>query len=284
MMTEITLLAFALVSFIGIATPGPTVLLALTNGSRFGVRRALVGMFGAVLSDFVLIGAVALGLGALLAASEFWFSVVKWVGVGYLVFLGIMLLRSKGMLNETLRGEAGEFGIGAFDLSEEFSRRGDEPERLLVLLGLPAAIHRAGFAAGPSICRAGAGLCSDRFPGHVRICDAWFASRARAEEVRRAVARPYLRRRALDACRLTGFLPARERLKRVAIFQIRFPRFRSLILRMSLSQNHCTLLRDMLQAWFSRACAPPSIERQSRFFPAATIAGWLNCTRCRARS
>lgn len=97
-MTHLTILAFALVAFIGIATPGPTVLLALTNGSRFGIRTASYGMAGAVLSDFVLIGAVALGLGALLAASEFWFSVVKWIGVGYLTFLGIMLLRSKGTL------------------------------------------------------------------------------------------------------------------------------------------------------------------------------------------
>ena len=111
-MTEMTLLAFALVSFIGIATPGPTVLLALTNGSRFGVRRALVGMVGAVLSDFVLIGAVALGLGALLAASEFWFSVVKWIGAGYLAFLGIMLLRSKGTLNDQLHGNT-DNGSGA---------------------------------------------------------------------------------------------------------------------------------------------------------------------------
>ncbi len=111
-MTEITLLAFALVSLIGIATPGPTVLLALTNGSRFGVRRALIGMVGAVLSDFVLIGAVALGLGALLAASEFWFSVVKWIGAGYLAFLGIMLLRSKGTLSETLHGTS-EGGSGS---------------------------------------------------------------------------------------------------------------------------------------------------------------------------
>jgi len=100
------LLAFALVAFIGIATPGPTVLLALTNGSRFGVRRSLIGMIGAVLSDFVLIGAVALGLGALLAASEFWFSVVKWIGVFYLAFLGIMLLRSRGSLDEAMRSAA----------------------------------------------------------------------------------------------------------------------------------------------------------------------------------
>ncbi|KOF18094.1 amino acid transporter [Ensifer adhaerens] len=98
-MSAITILAFAFVAFIGIATPGPTVLLALTNGSRYGIKRALAGMVGAVLSDFVLIGAVALGLGALLAASEFWFTVVKWLGAAYLAFLGIMLLRSKGTLD-----------------------------------------------------------------------------------------------------------------------------------------------------------------------------------------
>jgi len=93
-----TLIVFATVALIGIATPGPTVLLALTNGSRLGVRASLPGMVGAVLSDFVLIAAVALGLGALLAASEFWFSVVKWLGVAYLVYLGIRLLRSEGTL------------------------------------------------------------------------------------------------------------------------------------------------------------------------------------------
>lgn len=93
-----TLLIFSLVAFLGVATPGPTVLLALTNGSRFGVRASVPGMVGAVLSDFVLISAVAVGLGALLASSEFWFSVVKWVGVAYLAYLGVRLLRSKGAL------------------------------------------------------------------------------------------------------------------------------------------------------------------------------------------
>lgn len=98
-MTAMTLLAFAAVALIAIATPGPTMLLALTNGSRFGVRRAGWGMAGAVVSDLLLVGAVALGLGALLAASEFWFSVVKWVGVAYLAFLGVRLLRSRGGLD-----------------------------------------------------------------------------------------------------------------------------------------------------------------------------------------
>ena len=104
-MTILTILAFAFVSVAVIATPGPTVLLALTNGSRFGLRRALSGMMGAVMSDFILVGAAALGLGALLAASEFWFTVVKWIGVGYLAFLGVMLLRSKGALSERLNAD-----------------------------------------------------------------------------------------------------------------------------------------------------------------------------------
>lgn len=93
------MIAFIAVAGIAIATPGPTVLLAFSNGSRFGVRRALPGMFGAMASDLVLVGAVSLGLGALLAASEFWFAVLKWVGVAYLTFLGLMMLRSTGSLS-----------------------------------------------------------------------------------------------------------------------------------------------------------------------------------------
>ncbi|HSW08730.1 LysE family translocator [Aquabacterium sp.] len=98
-MNASTLIAFSLVALVAIATPGPTVLLALANGSRIGLRRAVPGMLGAVASDFVLVGAVALGLGALLAASEFWFSVLKWVGAAYLAWLGWRLLRSHGGLD-----------------------------------------------------------------------------------------------------------------------------------------------------------------------------------------
>ncbi len=110
-MTATTLLLFAFVALVTIATPGPTVLLALANGTRYGVRRSVPGMLGAVVSDFVLVGAVALGLGALLAASEFWFSVLKWVGAVYLAWLGIRLLRSKGGFD--IPEEAGATARGA---------------------------------------------------------------------------------------------------------------------------------------------------------------------------
>lgn len=95
-----TVAAFALVAAITIVIPGPTTLLSLANGSRFGHRRAVWGMFGAVASDLVLIVAVALGLGALLAASEVAFSLIKWVGVAYLAYLGIRLIQSKGHITE----------------------------------------------------------------------------------------------------------------------------------------------------------------------------------------
>jgi threonine/homoserine/homoserine lactone efflux protein len=94
-----TLLIFAAIAFIVILTPGPAVLLALSNGSLFGIRASPPGVIGPVLSNLVLIAAVAAGLGALLAASAFWFSVVKWIGVLYLACLGVRMLRSRGTLS-----------------------------------------------------------------------------------------------------------------------------------------------------------------------------------------
>ena len=87
---------FLLAALVTVATPGPTVLLALTNGSRAGLRGAAWGILGAVLSDGILVGTVALGLGALLAASEVLFQGVRWIGVVYLIGLGVQVLRGSG--------------------------------------------------------------------------------------------------------------------------------------------------------------------------------------------
>jgi hypothetical protein len=71
---------FALVMLAGVATPGPTVLLALSNASRFGIRRASFGTAGTVAADVTLVGVLGLGLGALLATSEILFVTLKWQG------------------------------------------------------------------------------------------------------------------------------------------------------------------------------------------------------------
>jgi threonine/homoserine/homoserine lactone efflux protein len=133
-MTLATALLFAVVAFAAIATPGPTVLLALSNGSRHGVRRALPGMLGAVLSDFVLVGAVALGLGALLAASEFWFSMLKWVGAAYLAWLGLRMLRSRG-----------GFQLPAADASATAAAAAGESRRIFFKSFLVAVTNPKGY-------------------------------------------------------------------------------------------------------------------------------------------
>lgn len=97
-MSTATLLLFILASAVAIVTPGPTVLLAMSNGSRHGVRTACWGMGGAVLADFILVGAVASGLGVVLAASEIAFHAIKWAGAAYLAYLGWKMLRSDAAL------------------------------------------------------------------------------------------------------------------------------------------------------------------------------------------
>ena len=56
-----TLLTFVLAALLTIAMPGPTSLLAFSNGARHGLRDAGFGIAGAVLSDLVLIAAVSAG-------------------------------------------------------------------------------------------------------------------------------------------------------------------------------------------------------------------------------
>ncbi|MDF3887069.1 LysE family translocator [Cupriavidus basilensis] len=93
-MTLPTLLLFLFASAVTIATPGPTVLLALNNGSRHGVRKACWGMAGALAADVILVVTVAAGLGAVIAASEVAFEAIKWFGAAYLAYVGWKMLRS----------------------------------------------------------------------------------------------------------------------------------------------------------------------------------------------
>ena len=72
--------------------PGANNLLALTNGLRYGVVPSLAAVGGRLAAFVAMIAVAALGLGAVLAASELAFQVIKWAGVGYLVYLGLRAL------------------------------------------------------------------------------------------------------------------------------------------------------------------------------------------------
>lgn len=75
-------------------TPGPNGLLSLTHGACFGFRPAVYTVLGGALGFFLLIAASLGGMGALLAASERAFTVAKWIGAAYLVYLGFRIWRA----------------------------------------------------------------------------------------------------------------------------------------------------------------------------------------------
>jgi threonine/homoserine/homoserine lactone efflux protein len=87
-------LAFVAASAVLLAIPGPTVLLVISYALGHGRRSASSTVAGVALGDFTAMTASMLGLGALLATSAALFTVLKWVGAAYLVFLGIKLWRA----------------------------------------------------------------------------------------------------------------------------------------------------------------------------------------------
>ncbi|UJW33548.1 LysE family translocator [Saccharothrix sp. AJ9571] len=73
-------------------TPGANNLLGMHHGMGHGLGKAIVGLLGRLAAFVLLIAAVAAGLGQLLAAWEPALTIVKWVGVAYLVYLGVRIL------------------------------------------------------------------------------------------------------------------------------------------------------------------------------------------------
>jgi|SRR5262245_14150759 len=100
-----TWLAFVAASAILLIIPGPTILLVISYALGGGMRAALPVAAGVALGDFTAMTLSLLGLGALLATSALLFSILKWVGAAYLVWLGIGLWRAGARLN--VAGSAG---------------------------------------------------------------------------------------------------------------------------------------------------------------------------------
>lgn len=91
-----TWFAFIAASTILLMIPGPTILLVLSYALSQGRRVAVSTAAGVALGDLVAMSASLAGLGALVLASATAFTVLKWVGAVYLVWLGIKLIRSAG--------------------------------------------------------------------------------------------------------------------------------------------------------------------------------------------
>ena len=99
-------LAFTAASAVLLIIPGPTVLLVVSYALGQGWRTALPMAVGVALGDFTAMTLSMLGVGALLAASATLFTILKWIGAAYLVYLGVKLWRAGEGLEVAPRTDA----------------------------------------------------------------------------------------------------------------------------------------------------------------------------------
>lgn len=88
-------LTFVAASTALLLIPGPTVLLVMSYALSQGRRTALASASGVALGDLIAMSLSLAGLGALVLTSATLFTLLKWLGAAYLVWLGVSLLRSR---------------------------------------------------------------------------------------------------------------------------------------------------------------------------------------------
>ena len=93
-MNMTTWLAFVLFALIAIVTPGPAILLSLSNSIRYGMQKVLISSLGNICGLLIISSAAMLGLGAVFRTSTNLFLLVKIVGALYLIYLGVRQWRS----------------------------------------------------------------------------------------------------------------------------------------------------------------------------------------------
>ncbi|MEJ2658832.1 MAG: LysE family translocator [Desulfobacterales bacterium] len=93
-------MAFVLAAGIVLVVPGPTILLVISQTISHGRKAVIPLVAGVTLGDFTAMTLSLLGLGGILATSAALFSVLKWFGAVYLIYLGIKLWRSNPEKND----------------------------------------------------------------------------------------------------------------------------------------------------------------------------------------
>ncbi|MFF7445572.1 MULTISPECIES: LysE family transporter [unclassified Streptomyces] len=140
------LLAFSAMSFLLIVIPGPSVLFVIGRALAQGRRAALTTVVGNTLGAYVLVVAVACGVGSVVERSAVVFMALKLAGAAYLVHLGVKALRERRAMRTALvRPEAGRSGL--VTLWEGFVVGVSNPKTIVFFAAvLPQFIDRDGNA------------------------------------------------------------------------------------------------------------------------------------------
>ncbi|KWK88156.1 LysE family translocator [Burkholderia ubonensis] len=113
-MLHVSWLPFLATSLLIIVTPGQDMVLVMSRTLSGGTRTGVVTAAGVSVGLIVHTMLATLGLGALLQASEWLFTVLKLAGALYLLYLGVTLLRSSGELTLSSGGRAPESALRTF--------------------------------------------------------------------------------------------------------------------------------------------------------------------------
>lgn len=116
-----TWLLFSGIALVSIVSPGPAVLLSITNSLAHGPDKAVVSSLGNISGILIVSATAAMGLGAVLKTSELLFVVLKIVGAAYLIYLGIRQWHAKNVLfSQTSVQGAQNHATGRFFLQGVF--------------------------------------------------------------------------------------------------------------------------------------------------------------------
>ncbi|MDJ0660061.1 MAG: LysE family translocator [Crocosphaera sp.] len=88
-------LLYIFISSTTIASPGPGVVMTLTNSLKFGLRSSIFGILGISLGMFILASIAGGGIGILIAKSELAYLMLKILGASYLLYIGVKLIKNR---------------------------------------------------------------------------------------------------------------------------------------------------------------------------------------------
>jgi threonine/homoserine/homoserine lactone efflux protein len=188
-MTDASLIAFVIAAALLTVTPGLDTALVLRTAGVEGAQKAALAAIGICLGCLAWGVVVALGLGVLLQASELAYTLLRWAGAAYLLYLGIKLIRSKreglvegdaeataasggawfwrGLLTNLLNPKVGIFYVSF--LPQFIPAGANVPGTTILLAAIHAALGLAWFAALILATRPIAAAL--RRPGTVRLLD-----------------------------------------------------------------------------------------------------------------
>ena len=98
-MTIEFLFVYSITVFVASIMPGPSMLLALTHGMKYGAKRTMASALGNVSITLIQAAISIAGLGAILLSSELLFNIIKLAGAAYLIYMGLSIWFSQSLVN-----------------------------------------------------------------------------------------------------------------------------------------------------------------------------------------